>query len=74
MNDQLLEIVQMLPLKKLIIHVHGLCEDHAGISEMAWFNFSNKKPFCEVHLTLVSFKYNYVLYNKIMFQFLVFIY
>lgn len=51
--DQFIETLQLLPLKKLIIHVHGLDEDHPGISENAWAIFREKNSLAEVHLSLV---------------------
>uniref|UniRef100_A0A182Q0D0 F-box domain-containing protein n=1 Tax=Anopheles farauti TaxID=69004 RepID=A0A182Q0D0_9DIPT len=51
--DELLQTLQLLPLRQLIVHVHGIDEDHFGLSEEAWANFRTKNPETELHLTLV---------------------
>uniref|UniRef100_A0A182T6R3 F-box domain-containing protein n=1 Tax=Anopheles maculatus TaxID=74869 RepID=A0A182T6R3_9DIPT len=52
--DELLQTLQQLPLlRQLIVHVHGIDEDHFGLSEDAWANFRSKNPDAELHLTLV---------------------
>lgn len=53
MSEEFLESLDMLPIKRLIIHVHGLYDHHIGISEDAWANFAEKHPTAELHLTLV---------------------
>uniref|UniRef100_A0A182VHL4 F-box domain-containing protein n=1 Tax=Anopheles merus TaxID=30066 RepID=A0A182VHL4_ANOME len=51
--DEVLQTLQLLPLRQLIVHVHGIDEDHFGLSEEAWASFRNKNPETELHLTLV---------------------
>lgn len=51
--DDFLQTLQLLPLKRLVIHVHGLDEEHPGVSEGAWASFRAKNPQTELHLTLV---------------------
>ncbi|XP_035913632.1 F-box only protein 33 [Anopheles stephensi] len=52
--DELLQTLQSLPvLRQLIVHVHGIDEEHFGLSEDAWANFRSKNPDVELHLTLV---------------------
>uniref|UniRef100_A0AAG5D519 F-box domain-containing protein n=1 Tax=Anopheles atroparvus TaxID=41427 RepID=A0AAG5D519_ANOAO len=51
--DELLQTLQLLPLRQLIVHVHGIDEDHCGLSEEAWASFRSKNPQTELHLTLV---------------------
>ncbi|XP_053684354.1 F-box only protein 33 [Sabethes cyaneus] len=51
--DDFLQTLQLLPLRRLVVHVHGVDEDHPGISEAAWASFSVTNPHVELHLTLV---------------------
>ncbi|XP_040155085.1 F-box only protein 33 [Anopheles arabiensis] len=51
--DEVLQTLQLLPLRQLIVHVHGIDEDHFGLSEEAWASFRSKNPETELHLTLV---------------------
>lgn len=53
MCDDMLQTLQLLPLRQLIVHVHGIDEDHFGLSEEAWASFRSKNPSTELHLTLV---------------------
>lgn len=53
MCDDFLQTLQLLPLKRLVVHVHGLDEEHPGVSEGAWASFRAKNPQAELHLTLV---------------------
>lgn len=53
MCDDMLQTLQLLPLRQLIVHVHGIDEDHFGLSEEAWASFRSKNPTTELHLTLV---------------------
>ncbi|XP_064543605.1 uncharacterized protein LOC135432065 [Drosophila montana] len=54
LNDELLHTIQVLPLRKLLIVVHGLDqEEHADVSEAAWSNFSTHFTDIELVLTLV---------------------
>ncbi|XP_055608760.1 F-box only protein 33 [Uranotaenia lowii] len=53
MCDEFLQTLQLLPLRRLVIHVHGLDGDHPGVSEAAWASFQAANPLVELHLTLV---------------------
>ncbi|XP_034480641.1 uncharacterized protein LOC117786470 [Drosophila innubila] len=54
LSDELLHTIQVLPLRKLLIVVHGLDRDeHAGVSDAAWANFSMHFTNIELVLTLV---------------------
>ncbi|KAH8302639.1 hypothetical protein KR044_009163 [Drosophila immigrans] len=54
LSDELLHTIQVLPLRKLLIVVHGLDRDeHAGVSDAAWANFSMHFTQIELVLTLV---------------------
>ncbi|EDW17348.1 F-box/LRR-repeat protein 21 isoform X1 [Drosophila mojavensis] len=54
LNDELLHTIQVLPLRKLLIVVHGLDqEEHGDVSEAAWSNFSTHFTNIELVLTLV---------------------
>jgi F-box protein 33 len=55
MCDDFIESLSMISsLRKLILHVHGLDENHPGISEQAWTKFREKNSIAEVNLTLVK--------------------
>lgn len=54
MCDEYLKILELLPLRKLLIHIHGLSADHPGISENAWQSFREHNPTAELYLTLVK--------------------
>jgi len=72
MYDEFLQGLQLLPLKKLIIHVHGLDDEHPGITEASWALFRLKNPNVELHLNLVIIIliYFYIL-NFLIFFFLI---
>lgn len=54
LSDELLHTIQVLPLRKLLIAVHGLdSEEHPDVSETAWSNFSDHFSSIELVLTLV---------------------
>ncbi|XP_053675918.1 F-box only protein 33 [Anopheles nili] len=54
MCEELLHTLHLLPLRQLIVHVHGINEeDHFGLSENAWTSFRNSNPQTELHLTLM---------------------
>ncbi|XP_030385297.1 F-box only protein 39 [Scaptodrosophila lebanonensis] len=53
LSDELLHTIQVLPLRKLLIAVHGLDGEHDGVSEQAWANFAWHFRGIEVILTLV---------------------
>ncbi|XP_065082101.1 F-box only protein 33 [Ochlerotatus camptorhynchus] len=53
MCDDFLKTLQLLPLRRLVIHVHGLDQEHPGLSEAAWGSFRARNPQAELHLTLV---------------------
>lgn len=52
--DDLIEALQDKgKLSRLIIHVHGVCNDHPGTSEEAWMNFQSAHPNCEVRVSFI---------------------
>lgn len=51
--DEFLQSLEILNIKRLIIHVHGVEEDHPGLSERAWASFREKNQQTQLHLTLV---------------------
>ncbi|XP_055631217.1 F-box only protein 33 [Toxorhynchites rutilus septentrionalis] len=53
MCDDFLQTLQLLPLRRLVIHVHGVDEEHPGLSEAAWASFRATNSLAELHLTLV---------------------
>ncbi|XP_017071868.1 F-box only protein 33 [Drosophila eugracilis] len=54
LSDELLHTIQVLPLRKLLIVVHGLdSEEHPEVSETAWSHFSDHFSSIELVLTLV---------------------
>lgn len=40
-------------LKRLVIHVHGVENNHKGLSENSWEHFKIKNPNATVRITLV---------------------
>ena len=53
MNEELLLAIQILPLRKFLISIHGLDRQHPGISETAWSKFSETFPTIELNVTLI---------------------
>ncbi|XP_033158388.1 F-box only protein 33 [Drosophila mauritiana] len=54
LSDELLHTIQVLPLRKLLIAVHGLdSKEYPDVSETAWSNFSDHFSSIELVLTLV---------------------
>ncbi|KAH8378965.1 hypothetical protein KR009_002328 [Drosophila setifemur] len=56
LSDELLHTIQVLPLRKLLITVHGLDSEeleHPGVSEEAWAHFTAHFTAIELVLTLV---------------------
>lgn len=53
LNDEILKTLQILPLKKFLICVHGVERTHPGISETAWAEFSSKFNNLDLILTLL---------------------
>ncbi|EDW37803.1 GL15079 [Drosophila persimilis] len=54
LTDDLLHTIQVLPLRKFIIVVHGLdSEEQASVSEYAWANFARHFTNIDLVLTLV---------------------
>jgi len=68
LNDNLLGILrESCQLRRLVVHVHGIMEEHPGTSEDAWITFKNKLPHCELRLTLIhSYDGVDVLHSKIL--------
>ncbi|XP_037937865.1 F-box only protein 33 [Teleopsis dalmanni] len=52
-NEELINTIRILPLKKLLIFIHGLDRTHPGISDASWQNFANNFPSIELYLTLI---------------------
>lgn len=53
LNDELLHAMEVLPLKKLLICIHGLDRQHPGISDISWTRFGATFPKIELIVTLV---------------------
>lgn len=53
LNEELLHVLKVLPLKKFLIYVHGLDRHHPGISERAWAEFSANFNNLELIISLV---------------------
>lgn len=53
LNEDVLRTIQILPLKKLMICVHGLDREHPGISEHAWSEFAKKFQNIDLIVSLV---------------------
>ncbi|XP_036336621.1 F-box only protein 33-like [Rhagoletis pomonella] len=53
LNDELLRAMEILPLKKLLICIHGLDRQHPGISDVAWTRFGASFPNIELIVSLV---------------------
>ncbi|XP_023288899.1 F-box/LRR-repeat protein 3, partial [Orussus abietinus] len=52
-SDTLLKALDNGTMERLVIHVHGLEEDHPGTTNSAWLLFRQKNPRCELRLNLV---------------------
>lgn len=54
MNDSLLEALQPATyLQRLVIHVHGIWDEHPGTSEEIWAKFTTQHPNCLVRISLI---------------------
>lgn len=53
LNEELIQAIQILPLKKFLICVHGLDREHPGISDRAWSEFAEVFPDIQLILSLV---------------------
>lgn len=53
LNEELMHAIQILPLKKFLICVHGLDREHPGISEQSWAAFAAIFPNIQLILSLV---------------------
>ncbi|XP_017844509.2 LOW QUALITY PROTEIN: F-box only protein 33 [Drosophila busckii] len=54
LNDEMLHTIQVLPLRKLLIAVHGLdSEEQAGACDAAWVRFSEHFENIQLVLTLI---------------------
>lgn len=53
LNEELLHAIEILPLKKLLICIHGLDRQHPGISETAWAAFADNFGNIELIVSLV---------------------
>uniref|UniRef100_A0A1B6LRU6 F-box domain-containing protein n=1 Tax=Graphocephala atropunctata TaxID=36148 RepID=A0A1B6LRU6_9HEMI len=67
-NDNLLYILsEACTLTRLVVHVHGIMEEHPGTSEVAWSTLTRNLPNCELRLTLIhSYDGVDVLHSKIL--------
>ncbi|KAI9586813.1 hypothetical protein GQX74_002660 [Glossina fuscipes] len=53
LTEELLHAIEILPLKKFLISVHGLDRHHRGISERAWSEFSANFNNIELIVSLI---------------------
>jgi len=66
-NDNLLYILGDTQLRRLVVHVHGIMDEHPGTTEEAWASLKRKLPSCELRLTLIhSYDGVDVLHSKIL--------
>ncbi|XP_054278398.1 F-box only protein 33-like [Macrosteles quadrilineatus] len=66
-NDNLLHILGDTQLQRLVVHVHGIMDEHPGTTEGAWTYLTRKLPHCELRLTLIhSYDGVDVLHTKIL--------
>ncbi|XP_046744823.1 F-box only protein 33 [Diprion similis] len=52
-SDMLLQALDNGLMERLVIHVHGLDDDHPGTTNNAWMLFVHKNPRCELRLNLL---------------------
>ncbi|XP_046661224.1 F-box only protein 33 [Homalodisca vitripennis] len=67
-NDNLLYILSdSCRLTRLVVHVHGIMEEHPGTTEAAWTTLTRNLPNCGLRLTLIhSYDGVDVLHSKIL--------
>lgn len=54
MSDEFLKKMDgLLELRRLIVHVHGVDDEHVGTTESAWKHFKSQHKNCELRLTLI---------------------
>ncbi|XP_067647451.1 F-box only protein 33 isoform X2 [Eurosta solidaginis] len=53
LNEDLLHSMEILPLKKLLICIHGLDRQHPGISDTSWARFAATFPNIDLIVSLV---------------------
>ncbi|RXG71744.1 F-box only protein 33 [Armadillidium vulgare] len=55
-NDEFLQVLTKpfkAPLRRLVLHIHGIDPSHRGTSELAWHNFRNYNQQCSLVLNLL---------------------
>ncbi|XP_048508438.1 F-box only protein 33 isoform X1 [Athalia rosae] len=52
-DDNLLKALDNGLMERLVIHVHGLEENHPGTTNDCWLSFVDKNPRCELRLNLL---------------------
>lgn len=52
-SDTLLKALDNGSMERLVIHVHGLEDNHPGTTNNAWISFVDKNPRCELRLNLL---------------------
>lgn len=40
-------------MERLVVHVHGIWEDHPGTSETSWEDFKQDHPKCLLRISLI---------------------
>uniref|UniRef100_A0A1L8DCK6 F-box domain-containing protein n=1 Tax=Nyssomyia neivai TaxID=330878 RepID=A0A1L8DCK6_9DIPT len=54
LSDELLRVLQLLNLKRLILHIHAFDKSHTGTSEGAWRSFREHNPQAELRINLIN--------------------
>uniref|UniRef100_A0A1B0D4Q6 Uncharacterized protein n=1 Tax=Phlebotomus papatasi TaxID=29031 RepID=A0A1B0D4Q6_PHLPP len=54
LSDELLRVLQLLNLKRLILHIHAFDKNHAGTSDEAWRSFQEHNPQAELRINLIK--------------------
>ncbi|XP_068249543.1 F-box only protein 33 [Palaemon carinicauda] len=56
MSDRLLSVLSTpynAPLRRLVIHVHGIDQTHRGTTEYMWYRFKQQHPQCSLVINLI---------------------
>nr|XP_023024571.1 uncharacterized protein LOC111512658 [Leptinotarsa decemlineata] len=54
LSDELLAILDSATeLRKLIVHLHAISEEHPGTTDEAWIKFRKKHPACQLSITII---------------------
>lgn len=68
LSDELLNNLESArSLERLVVHVHGVHQGHAGTSNGAWHRFTESHPDCGLRLTVIhAFKDIHDLHNNVL--------